>query len=109
LLNLSEDWDSYGAAPISFENLNYAFQLLLFTMQDDSPPPNVIPTPEGSVELEWHEQDIDLEVQILAPYRIYVSYEDRRNSEKNWEDELTVDLTELSQAVRELSRRREDN
>lgn len=108
LLALPENWDSYGGQSISFENAKYAFQLLNFTMEDTTPPPAVVPTAEGSVQLEWHERGIDLEAEVVSPYRICISYEDHRNPESDWEGELTIDLTRLRDAIHELSRRAPD-
>ena len=105
IINLREDWDSYGAREIVFESLEYAFQLLEFTMEYDSPAPKVIPTSRGGVQLEWHERGIDLEIEVLSPYRVYVSYENLDNIEDNWEDEAMFDLTRIWDAIRELSRR----
>lgn len=105
LLALPENWDSYGAASISFANVEYAFRLLGFIIGDDTPPPDVVPTSEGSIQIEWHEVGIDLEVEVLSPYRVHVSYKDRHHAGREWSDELTSDLTELKTAINELTRR----
>jgi len=105
LLDLPENWDSYGARPISEETAFFALQLLDETMRADTPAPVVVPTNCGGVQLEWHTHGIDLEIEIQSPGRIYVSYEDQRLG-KEWEAELTSDLTRLSDALSELSRRR---
>lgn len=104
LLYLQRDWDSYGALPINPEAVRFTLQLLSETMQADTPAPRVIPTTHGGVQLEWHIRGIDLEVEIQEPERIYVSYEDHRSGTE-WETELAFDLTRLSDAISELSRR----
>ena len=109
LLTLPENWDSYGAASISFVNVEYAFRLLAFIMGDDTPPPDVVPTSEGSIQVEWHEAEMDLEIEVLLPYRVHVSYKDRRYAEREWSDELTSDLTQLKTAINELTRRTDTN
>jgi hypothetical protein len=109
VFSLPHNWDSYGAPRIAFENVKYAFNLLVFTMDDNTPPPNVVPTPEGSVQLEWHEGGIDLELEVISPYRIYASYEDQDDPEASWEDELTIDLTRVGLAIDEISVRASRN
>lgn len=104
LLELPENWDSYGAPLIDRNIVSYVLQLLYEMMRDDTPPPAVVPTNRGGVQLEWHTRGIDLEIEIQAPGHIVVSYEDNRSRDE-WEAELTADLTRLSDALSELSRR----
>jgi len=73
-------------------------------MQDDTPAPAVVPTNRGGLQFEWHTRGIDLEIELQAPGRGSISYEDHQ-SENEWEQELTSDLTRLSAALSELSRR----
>jgi hypothetical protein len=101
LSDLPENWDSYGARPIDHSAIAFAVQLLSETMQADTPAPAVVPTNRGGVQLEWHTRGIDLEIEIQSPGRILVSYEDHRSG-KEWEAELTSDLTRLSDAISEL-------
>ena len=105
LMDLRENWDSYGAATILFENVQYAFRLLEFTMEDDTPSPFIVPTAERSVQVEWHQAGLDLEVEVRSPYRVHASYEDHAHPETNWEKELTIDLTLFKKSLGELTRR----
>lgn len=102
LLNLPENWDSYGARRIRPSAVVFALQLLSDTMGPDTPTPSVAPTPHGGVQLEWHTRGIDLEIEVRSPGRVQVSYEDHRCSVE-WEGELTFDLTRLSGFVCALS------
>jgi hypothetical protein len=104
LLSLSENWDSYGARPIDLEMVRSALQLLAETMRANTPPPIVVPTHRGGIQLEWHTRGVDLEVDILSPGRICLSYEDHQTGDE-WEGELTSDLTRLSNALLKLARR----
>ena len=103
LLDLPENWDSYGARRINPTAIAFALQLLFDTMRSDTPSPSVVPTSRGGVQLEWHAHGIDLEIEIRSPGRLYVCYEDLRH-DVEWEGELTFDLTRLSGFVSELSR-----
>jgi hypothetical protein len=105
ILSLGENWDSYGAAPVSFENAEYAVRLLDFVASLATPAPFIAPTPEGSVQLEWHRAGIDLEVEIVSPYRLLVSYEDQAGGTSSWEGEVTTDFTSVREAIQEFSRR----
>lgn len=102
LLNLPENWDSYGAHPINPMAAAFALQLLSETMRADTPVPVVVPTSSGGVQLEWHTRGIDLEVEIRSSSRLYVSYEDHRHGVE-WEGELTSDLTRLGDFLSEFA------
>src|SRR5437867_948004 len=43
LLELTENWNSYGAPPIGVDATDRALVLLLQTMQPDTPAPHVVP------------------------------------------------------------------
>ena len=103
LLWLPENWDSYGALRIEQEHIEAALETLLAIMQPDTPAPSVVPTNRGSVQLEWHERGIDLEVEMLSQNRILVSFEDLV-SRKEWEKEFAAeDLSVLARCVARLS------
>jgi hypothetical protein len=104
LLSLPANWDSYGARPIDPTTAIFSLKLLSEVMSPNVPVPLVVPTNRGGVQLEWHTRGIDLEIEVQQPERISVCYEDHR-LEDEWEEELTSDLTRLSDALSELSRR----
>jgi hypothetical protein len=64
-LDLPDDWNSYGAPRIDPGSIGYALSFLVKAMQAHTPKPAAIPSPTGGVQLEWHEQGIDLEVEVL--------------------------------------------
>lgn len=105
LLALPEDWNSYGARRVDPESIASAISLLFSIMRDDSPPPVVIPTRRGGVQLEWHLRGIDLEVELLARGPILVCSEDLIEHTE-WEAELTADLDPIRKVLQELSSRR---
>jgi hypothetical protein len=73
-------------------------------MQPDTPSPQIIPTPRGAIQLEWHLRSIDLEVEALPSGLLHISYEDRESGEIV-EDLITPDLTEMTQALAKISER----
>jgi len=89
LINLPQNWDSYGAIPISGDNAIAAIDLLMTVMKDETPRPAFIPTNQGSVQLEWHTGGIDLEIEILSPHRFFLSFENS-NTGETIEKEITV-------------------
>ena len=105
ILSLPENWDSYVAKEVDPGCVKFVLEELLpFAMRTNTPLPAVVPTNKGGVQLEWHVRGIDLEVEVIAPGRLYASYLDHKNGE-SWEREIRSDLSPLAAALRELSRR----
>lgn len=67
LLSLQPNWDSYGALPIDPKCAGLALSILTQLMEDQTPPPTIVPTVSGGVQLEWHMKGIDLEVEVSSP------------------------------------------
>jgi len=60
---LSEDWDSYGAGPIDATCITKAIDIIK-SFSEGTPTPWVVPCSDGGIQLEWHEQGMDLELSI---------------------------------------------
>ena len=102
LLQLRPNWNSYGAAPIALWAPQAVLDLLFETASASTPPPQVVPTNRGSIQLEWHLPDVDLEVKVLSPTRFAVSFEDFRTGSE-WEGELTSDLSRLTDYLADIT------
>ncbi len=98
LLVLPAGWDSYGARAPDPSCVLTAWRLLDAVMRDDVPAPAVVPTVRGGVQLEWHCNGADLEIEVVGPRECFVSFE-AGNVGKSWEKILTVDFAELSPAL----------
>ena len=64
LYDLSPNWDSYDALKIDTRSLESTLRFLLEFLPSNAPLPAIIPTPNGNVQIEWHEGGIDLEIEI---------------------------------------------
>lgn len=89
LLDLPSNWDSNTARPVDVDSVRTALQTLSRTMQPDTPSPQIIPTPRGTIQLEWHLRGIDLEVEALPSGLLHISCEDSESGEIV-EDLITV-------------------
>lgn len=104
LLRLPTNWDSYGASPINPSAAAAALRLVLRTADSATPAPQVVPTVEGGLQLEWHERGIDLEIATHPGGRVTLYYFDHRTGKES-EDDLGPDLSRLRAALDELARR----
>jgi hypothetical protein len=64
LLNLRRDWDSYGADRIRPEVAAVTLDLLWQLLADTDDAPEIVPSSDGGLQLEWHAVGGDLEVEI---------------------------------------------
>lgn len=64
LLSLPDDWDRYGASRVQPVNAQRAFVLLSRIMLPATPPPALVPTGNGGIQLEWHRAGLDVEILV---------------------------------------------
>lgn len=102
LLALGANWDSYGARPIDPQLPLAALRLLAGVMRNSSPPPDVVPTSRGTIQLEWHRDGVDLEIDVQLPCVYRVCYE---SSTDSWEREVNGDASTVAAIVAQISDR----
>jgi hypothetical protein len=84
-LALPANWDSYGARRIDPGAVQAGIQVLYKYVPSGSPPPHVVPTSRGGVQIEWHTQGIDLQIEVVSPDSLQIFYE---NSKEQAEEEF---------------------
>jgi hypothetical protein len=107
LLKLPANWNSYGATPIRPDAVQAARDILGKIVRSDTPQPAVVPTVRGGVQLEWHTQGIDLEIEIPESGQFHVWYEDPQEEIELHHDAGLSQLPRLIELVARLSRRQE--
>lgn len=73
---LGEGWDGFRAGPIRLDVIEFADQVLRQIMRSTTPAPHVTPMSHEGLMLEWHENGINLEIEIEKPGGLWVSFED---------------------------------
>lgn len=102
LLHLAPNWDSYGAHPIAPGQVVSALRVLTSIMKDETPPPTIVPTNRGGVQLEWHTRGFDLEIETISTQSYLVSFEDSSTGEE-WERVVTSDFAPLVACIERLT------
>lgn len=101
LQNLPQDWDSYGADPISQNAIETAKSIIISVMKSFSNAigdvvqlTDVIPIADGGVQLEWVGPHAELEVEISPNSNISLLYisgsGDRRNYEESEDNSINA-------------------
>lgn len=80
LLELPVNWDSYGARPVHPYAVIYTIDLLKRVMREETPVPHIGPTVGGDVQIEWHRNGVDLEIEIGRDGRYELSIDETRES-----------------------------
>jgi hypothetical protein len=101
---LRQGWDSYSGLPLRLDTGFFALLVLNAVMRPRTPIPQVVPSPVGGVQLEWHEKGIDLELHVAAPYECELWFEDHQTGER-LSTELSTDLSPLARRIDELTSR----
>jgi len=96
LVQLPSGWNSYDAKPVSREAAQAAITFLVETASATPTvaAPAVVPTVRGGLQLEWHRQGIDLEVEFEPDAKCSWCAEDQR-TEESYEEPLLSDVAAL--------------
>jgi hypothetical protein len=62
---LSENWDSYGSRPIQPMAIEKTVEILFSLSNSNLPQPLIFPVPGGGLQLEWQNEECELEVEVL--------------------------------------------
>lgn len=102
IIALPFGWDAFGAGPVRRDVVWFALSLLDSAMLDDTPPPHIAPMSHEGIVLEWHREEVDLEIEIERPGEAHVSYEDRVTGvEMCWT--ITTDVNSLAGPITRLT------
>jgi hypothetical protein len=104
LFALPDNWDADGARRIAPSAAMSALRLVLAAAATGAPPPSLVPTVEGGLQVEWHTHGIDLEIETLGSDRFAVLYEDQQTG-ADWEAEAGLGSPAVTLPLTELARR----
>lgn len=99
LLWLPEGWNSDNPERINPRAVERILELLLAILESDSPPPIVVPTTRAGVQVEWHQNGIDLEIESFNSSKVEYYFSDSRGEK---EGTIADDPTILKQFTSRL-------
>ena len=103
LFELPKGWNSHGAEPVSEAAFRQTVQFLATYLVEDVAGPVLVPTVRGGVQLEWHRQGVDIEVEVSPDGSVSWCADDRRTGE-----EFEAVLAGQEEAIRTWLRRASD-
>ncbi|MEZ5537659.1 MAG: hypothetical protein R3F02_18825 [Thiolinea sp.] len=99
LTSLPPNWDGYSGVPVSFDCAQFAANLIEQLYVDGVPAPQLVPGSDGTLQMEWHVNQFDIEIDILAPYDVTAMRYDLM-SDTEEELKLKTDFSVLARACR---------
>lgn len=103
LVDLPENWNSYGARQVSISTALDAMDLLARLYDLGLPSPGIIPTATGGVQLEWDVSGLELELVLGPGGEMFAMFDDPAR-EETWELELPPrDLGRIGGALRRIA------
>jgi len=102
LLLLPYDWNRQGAPPVDSMAIQIAIDTLSSLMSPSSSLPQFTPTERSGVQLDWHENGVDLEI-AFDPGEIegLAVFNDQARPELEWDGPVGKHLQELRTLLRE--------
>jgi hypothetical protein len=101
LLNLPDNWNPYGSRRINPMAAFRGLDLLFKIMRAQMPEPSIVPTADGSIQLEWHTLKADLEIRLLSYGSLSFLFEDCESGEVV-EIGSTTDLKQVKAVAQRL-------
>ena len=104
LTSLPRGWDGYGGSPVSRSCAVFAIEILERIYRSDVQAPQLVPGGDGTLQLEWHDQGFDIELEIMGANKVVATRYDH-HSEQEEELTLEADITMIDKWMEELSSR----
>lgn len=102
LTSLPKGWDGYKGVPVAFNCAQFAANLIERLCVSSLPAPQLVPMSDGTIRLEWHMNQFDIEIDVSGPYDVFACRTDLLSDEED-EIEIQTDFTELSNWISELA------
>ena len=103
LFQLPGDWNSHGAEPVSDAAFEQTVGFLTTYLVEGVAGPDLVPTARGGVQLEWHRQGVDIEVEVSPDGVVSWCADDRQTGE-----EFEATLAGQEETIRTWLRRASD-
>lgn len=104
LMRLPDNWDRYGACRVHPSAAFTTLRMLAEVMTPETPSPSIVPTSKGGLQLEWHRNGVDLEIEAVSMNRVSFYVRNLKDGSER-EGEWTSDLRELRSILRQVTSR----
>ena len=95
LAALERNWDRRRSAEVSRDALVFALVVLGQVMSETALPPSIVPLGRGTLQLLWHNDAAELEVEVIRPNEIVAYFLDKKTGHEE-EIPLTSDFSAVT-------------
>lgn len=107
LIRLPNGWDGYQGRPLSFELASFVASMLEKLYLPGIRVPSLVPGSDGSVQIEWHYDGWDIELDVLGIQDVQASCTNFATNETE-EQTISNDFTIVFQWLERLNARTEE-
>lgn len=102
LTSLQRGWDGYAGEPVSFQSAYFVANMLERLCESNVPAPSIVPGSDGSLQVEWHRNLYDVELDVLSPHHVIATRVDHRT---DLEETVVIenDFSEIVDWIKALS------
>lgn len=93
--NLDADWDGEGAEKIDYDIIRSAEALFERLSSTSVPPSRIVPTQDGAIVIEWHNNGAYTEAEIETPYLVEWMHRSPQGTISHWDEDLPMPETEF--------------
>jgi hypothetical protein len=83
LVMLPDNWDGEGASRIDRPTINRALAAIEQLLPNDAPAPSIVPLADSGLQIEWHRNERDLEIEFTPGGRVKFYFFDERTEEEH--------------------------
>ncbi|MFN0171444.1 MAG: hypothetical protein ACKV22_33935 [Bryobacteraceae bacterium] len=83
LVSLTDNWDGEGASRIDRTTINRALAAIERLLASDGPAPSIVPLSDSGLQIEWHRNRRDLEIEFTPNGRVEFYYFDEETGEEH--------------------------
>lgn len=102
LTSLPVGWDGYAGQPVSFPCAYFVANMLERLCQENVPAPSLVPGSDGSIQVEWHRNMFDVELDVLDAQNIIATRVNRLNGSEEVV-EIQNDFSEIVDWISAIS------
>jgi hypothetical protein len=101
LIRLPIGWDGHAGRPADRDIVEFAASVLASLMLPRVPVPAIMPLSYGGIQIEWHRNGWDIEIEISAPNQMHI-YQHELASGEEREFDIGADLTGLAEVIESI-------
>jgi hypothetical protein len=81
-------WDGYSGRPVKASCASFAANILEHLYRVGLEAPSLVPGGDGTVQIEWHHNQFDIELDVLAPNKVRAY---RHDCESDQDEEVDIE------------------